>query len=168
MLVLEELDRYQHDGDDSISEMNVIPFIDICLVLLIIVLVTTSFSVKLMVFDHPLLANKGGQAGAHAAGPATTEYLDLRDKQGNLQVAKVEVKASGRVLLNGREMPADSLGDTLRSLQGSDGACPPLLVVVDRKAKAQYLVTAVDQIHRAGNVKISYTVTGAANEGPRK
>ncbi|MDP6112398.1 MAG: biopolymer transporter ExbD [Planctomycetota bacterium] len=39
-------------GDSSISEMNVIPFIDICLVLLIIVLMSSVFAFQLFVFHN--------------------------------------------------------------------------------------------------------------------
>jgi biopolymer transport protein ExbD len=160
MLVLEELDRYGGGTDDSISEMNVIPFIDICLVLLIIVLVATSFSVKLIVFEHALAGKGDAQTAAAPASPAATEYLDVQDGQGRLHVARVEIQAKGQVRLNGREIPMDELGDAVLAMADGEGECPPFLVAVDRKAESQYVVRAVDQIHRAGRVRIAYTVTG--------
>lgn len=160
----EELERYRKEGDAAISEMNVIPFIDICLVLLIIVLVTASFSVKLMAFDHPLAFKKdaSGNALLDDKGnfiPTPTEYMDMQDKQGNLLVSTVAVKEKGLVTLNGRAVPMSELGKAALALK-SGGGYPPFHFVVARNVESQYVVMAADQICEAGNVKIVYSIEG--------
>lgn len=82
------------EGDsEPIAEMNVIPFIDICLVLLIIVLVTATFSTQLLDFDHPQAAK--------------TEYIEARTG------VAVEIGSDGACSMGGR--PVD-----LATLRGSD------------------------------------------------
>ena len=142
--------------------MNVIPFIDVCLVLLIIVLVTAAFSVKLLAFDHPLAFKKdaGGNPLLDGNGnliPIPTEYVDMQDKQGNLLVATVAVREKGLVTLNGRAVPMSELGKAALALK-SGGGYPPFHVVVARNVKSQYVVLAADQIREAGNVKIVYSM----------
>jgi len=87
------MDGPKDSGAEPIAEMNVIPFIDICLVLLIIVLVTATFSTQLLDFDHPQAAK--------------TEYVEARSG------VAVEVGPDGACRVGGR--PVD-----LATLQGGD------------------------------------------------
>jgi biopolymer transport protein ExbD len=75
---------------EPIAEMNVIPFIDICLVLLIIVLVTATFSTQLLDFDHPQAAK--------------TEFVEGRNG------VTVDVAADGRCTLGGKPVDLAALG----------------------------------------------------------
>lgn len=78
---------------EPIAEMNVIPFIDICLVLLIIVLVTATFSTQLLDFDHPQAAK--------------TEYVEAS------AAVTVEVGPDGRCTVAGKAVD-------FRGLAGAD------------------------------------------------
>ena len=163
-LAVEELAQYRREGDAAIAEMNVIPFIDVCLVLLIIVLVTASFSVKLMAFEHPLALQKdaSGTALLDDKGnfvPMPTEYVDLQDPQGNPRVATVAVLEKGGVTLNGRAVPMSDLGPAALALKRG-GGYPPFHFVVARAVESQYVVMAADQIATVGNVQIVYSIEG--------
>jgi len=76
------MEQESDDSDDVISALNVIPFIDICLVLLIIVLVTASFTVALIGFDLP----QG----------VKTEYVEAKS------AVTVDVGSDGRCTIGGQ------------------------------------------------------------------
>ncbi len=76
---------------EPIAEMNVIPFIDICLVLLIIVLVTATFSTQLLDFESP--------------GAARTDYVEAAG------AVTVDVGPDGRCTVSGKAADLGALGD---------------------------------------------------------
>jgi biopolymer transport protein ExbD len=165
IVFLDEMEQYEASGSTPIADMNVIPFIDVCLVLLIIVLVTAAFSIKLMAFEHPLAIKKAidGSPVLDDAGnviPIPTQFVDIQDKDGNPQVATVRVTGNGPVELNGQSVPVAELGQAVARLKGPDGRYPPFLMVVSRNVESQYIVMAVDQISQDANVEIVYTLEG--------
>src|SRR5262245_3111991 len=88
------------DGGEPIAEMNVIPFIDICLVLLIIVLVTATFSTQLLDFDHPQAAK--------------TEFVEARTG------VAVDVAPDGACSVGGRRIETAALRGEIEALGGAD------------------------------------------------
>jgi biopolymer transport protein ExbD len=118
-------------AEEPIAVMNVIPFIDICLVLLIVVLVTASFSTALLGFTHPL-AEK-------------TEYLE------SSQAVRVEVAADGRCTINGKPVPVENL-----RAEAAAFVSRPFVVAAGSGVQAQYVIKAVEQLKAAGNVRLTF------------
>ncbi len=123
---------------EPIAEMNVIPFIDICLVLLVIVLMTATFSTQLLDFDHPQAAK--------------TEFVEARDG------VTVEVGADGRCAVGGKRVEIAALRAEIEALGGPDGL-PPVVLRAPRKAPSRHVVAAADQIKAAGKVRLAFAVS---------
>lgn len=119
----------ERSSDDVISDMNVIPFVDICLVMLIIVLVTAAYSVSLIDFTVPQ-----GQP---------TEYIEAS------AAVTVDVSQDGRCTIRGKTVTADELR---RAVQA------PVIVRAGRSVKAQHVVSAVDQLRAAGQVSLTFLI----------
>ena len=123
-----------------IAELNVIPFIDICLVLLIIVLVTASFSTKLLGFDHP------------QAQENPTEYVEVAN------VVIVNLALDGKCTIGSNTVKVEELGGAVKDLkQGED--YPPFLLRASGKVSAQKIVAAMGQIRSAGEVSVSFALS---------
>lgn len=119
---------------EPIAEMNVIPFIDICLVLLIIVLVTATFSTPLLDFDHP-----------KAAG---TEFVE--DPAG---VTVLEVGADGHCRLGGRPVDLASLRAELASREGTD-----VVLRASPRVPSRHVVAAAEQVRAAGRGRLAFAL----------
>jgi biopolymer transport protein TolR len=111
-------------GDETISEMNVIPFIDICLVLLIIVLMTSASDSK--------------YAEVKLAHAKTVAYRDM-----NLAIT-LTVKQDGSFAFEEEEKAIESrhLWTALRSIQG-DAKWSMLVIRADREAPFEALSLAI-------------------------
>ena len=111
-------------GDDVVSEMNVIPFIDVCLVLLIIVLMTSAAVTSFVKLRLPVSESK--------------EYRDI-----NLAVT-LSVNEKGQFFYEDEQEPIDAgtLWTHLRTVQGGN---PPEIMVIraDKTAPGEYLVQAI-------------------------
>ena len=121
-------------GSEPIAEMNVIPFIDICLVLLIIVLVTATFSTQLLDFDHPQAAK--------------TEFVDARTG------VAVEVAPDGACQLGGRRVDAAALRGEIEALGG-----PDVILRASRKTPSRHVIAAADQVKAAGRGRLAFELT---------
>jgi len=123
--------------DEPIAEMNVIPFIDICLVLLIIVLVTAAFTTKLLGFDHQLLAD------------GEEQRLVPVD-----QAMTLDVAADGSCMLNGAATSLDALPGQL----AAGGSTPTVLLRADADVPAKQVVAAVNAVRRTGQVELAFVL----------
>ena len=121
-------------GSEPIAEMNVIPFIDICLVLLIIVLVTATFSTQLLDFDHPQAAK--------------TEFVEARSG------VSVEVGTDGSCSLAGRKVDVTALRGELDSLGG-----PDVILRASRKTASRHVIAAVDQVKAGGKGRLAFELS---------
>jgi biopolymer transport protein ExbD len=121
-------------GSEPIAEMNVIPFIDICLVLLIIVLVTATFSTQLLDFDHPQSAK--------------TEYVEARSG------VSVEVAADGSCSMGGRKVDLTALRGEIEAMAGAD-----VIVRASRKTASRHVIAATDQVKAAGKGRLAFELT---------
>ena len=120
--------------NEPIAAMNVIPFIDICLVLLIIVLVTATFSTQLLDFDHP-------QA-------AMTEFVEARNG------VTVEVGADGRCSVGGKSVETASLRAEMEALGG-----PDVILRASRKTASRHVIAAADQIKAGGKGRLAFELS---------
>ena len=135
------------DGDeDAISEMNVIPFIDICLVLLIIVLMTSASDTKYEEVKLPTAK--------------TVAYRDM-----NLAIT-LTVKKDGTYAFEEEEkaIEARNLWTALRTIQG-DAKWSMLVIRSDREAPFESLALALQCAQSLGIEDISLAVKDDSQSG---
>jgi biopolymer transport protein TolR len=127
-------------GQTSVrSEPNVVPMIDIMLVLLIIFMIVT-----------PLIA-----AGFKATLPKG-QNLDPRPEGDNEVVLGID--EAGRYFLNGRAIPEGTLQDQLRSIYAARSEDKILYFKADNKLKYSKVQEAVETARQAG-VRVMAAIT---------
>ncbi len=111
-------------GDDIVSEMNVIPFIDVCLVLLIIVLMTAATATNFAKVALPI--------------SKANEYRDI-----NLAVT-LTVNPKGQFFFEEEQEPieARTLWTHLKTVQGSV-PWETMVIRSDKETPGEYLVQAI-------------------------
>jgi|PlaIllAssembly_1097288.scaffolds.fasta_scaffold174592_2 biopolymer transport protein ExbD len=117
--------------ENEFSVINVIPFIDIMLVLLTIVLTTSTFIARGAI---PLELPK--------SSPTRTETL-----KGNT----IEIDKAGKMFLNGRLLSLADLKQELCSIDRSS----PVLIRADRELVLQAFVDVMDSVKGLGFRKVS-------------
>ena len=134
-------------GQSSIkSEPNVIPMIDIMLVLLIIFMIVT-----------PLIAN-----GFKATMPSGL-HLDKRPEGDNEVVLGVD--AGGAFFLNGNPIPEASLGDQLRSIYSTTHTEDKIMYFrADKDLPYSRIEDAVEIARKAG-VRVMEAITDCKTRG---
>ena len=135
-------------NDEIVSEMNVIPFIDVCLVLLIIVLMTAATAVNLTKVRLPVSHSK--------------EYRDV-----NLAVT-LTVNRNGQFFFEEEQEPIapGTLWAHLRTVQGGN-TWETMVIRSDRATPGEYLVQAIQCAQSLGVGTITLGVQDkeqAANE----
>ncbi len=136
------------DGDgETIGEINVIPFIDICLVLLIIVLMTAATETKVEEVKLPAARN--------------TVYRDM-----NLAIL-LTVKKDGGFTFEEEEKPIEpkNLWTALRAIQGGE-KWSMLVIRADREAPYESLALALQCAQALGVEDINLAVKGDASADP--
>lgn len=120
---------FEADEDDVIASINMVPFIDICLVLLIIFMVTSSYIVRQAIeVDLPTAASGGDVA------PSTLAIV---------------VEQSGRVSLNGDAVTLDALAAAVRDEVAINPAVQAI-VAGDRSVDYGVVIDVVDVIKQNG------------------
>lgn len=120
--------------DHELNQINVIPLVDVMLVLLVIVLTTATF------ISTGQIPVDLAQADATSATPS--------------EPITITITSSGDVFLNGDSLPQEAV---LRELQ----RFPPetlVLVRADRVIQLERFVEVVDEVRGAGLTKISLAV----------
>ena len=135
----------QGDSDErstAISEMNVIPFIDICLVLLIIVLMSSVFAFQLFVFRNP-------QAPAMKTFQASLE-------EGSENIIRVKMTARDKFDINGRMISLERLTEEIRTISETLSV---LEFLASGDMPSQAVVSAWERIRQAnGELKLSMNI----------
>ncbi|MEL6186428.1 MAG: biopolymer transporter ExbD [Myxococcota bacterium] len=132
------------NGGGVVAEINVTPFVDIVLVLLIIFMVTSSqLSAGVMELDLP-------QASEVEAKPA--------------EVVQLVVNEGGALTFGDERVSADQLADRLAELSARPHP-PSVVVAADRGTTYQALVQALDAIKAA---EVSSFALELEPLGPRK
>lgn len=121
------------------NEINMIPFIDVTLVLLIIFMIMTPFLVR-----SQLKINLPAMKKADA---------ELTRKQ-NLQI---QVDRVGTAYLNGIPVAPDLLEGRLRQLI-ADPEHQPVVIEADKEVPFQHVVNVMDAAKRVGAVKLAVCV----------
>jgi len=129
----------------SMNEINMVPFIDVMLVLLVIFMVTAPL-ITTGVVDLP-------SVGKAAQRPAkVVEVIVGNDEQ-------LKLKVDG-----GEPAPATlrDLVGRVRQAQGND-ADAPVVISADRNVKYEAVVNVMDTLQRAGVRRVGLSVKQAAN-----
>jgi len=126
----------------TMNEINMVPFIDVMLVLLIIFMVTAPL-ISPSVIDLP------------SVGKAST----LPDQVIQVEITKDEritIKSTGSVTKT-LQSNMTSLARDVRSLQG-ETASGPVVITADRTIKYETVVKAMDSLQRSGVQRVGLSV----------
>ena len=127
------------ESETAISEMNVIPFIDICLVLLIIVLMSSAFAYQLFVFENPKAE--------------TLRTIEVVKKDGSLNVIRVKMTAKQQFEVNGKAIAFAQLGGAVQSLSAQGFSA--LEFLASETMDSQSVVSALEVIRKTDkNMKV--------------
>lgn len=117
------------DDDDVIAQINIIPFVDISLVLLIIFLCTSSLIAKAAFpVDLPRAA---------AAGEAVES------------TANIVVASDGSFFLNGNSVTAEGLRDGIAKAAKADPKVRAA-IAADKSVQYEHLIEAIDLVRQGG------------------
>ena len=130
-----------------VSEINMIPFIDVALVLLIIFMVMTPFLVRAQIKVN---LPKAGQA----------EPVDQADNSLTVQVDK-----AGGVFVEGLRVATEDIVPTLRGLL-PDPRAQPLRIEADKDVSFQHVVVVLDAGKRLGVTRMGVCVKPERGRGP--
>ncbi len=133
------------------AEMNMIPFIDISLVLLIIFMVMTPFLVK-------------SQIKINLAKARTTDAPPPRR-----QTITVQLDKQGVIFLEGKPIRSDTCAERLKALiGGGDPKEQALMIEADRDAPFQYVVLVLDAAKQLGLTRLGINVKQDKKPRPGK
>ena len=118
-------------------EINLIPFIDVLLVILIFLMLTTTYS-KFTELQVTL---------------PTADADASRDRPKEIIVA---VAADGRYAINKQPLEARSVDAVARALRGLASKDSVLIISADASAPVQAVITAMDAARREGLVHITF------------
>jgi biopolymer transport protein TolR len=135
-------------GRRTINEINMVPFIDVMLVLLIIFMVTAPLIT-------PSVINLPSVDRANRQPDKPVEILIKSDNE--VQIRKDPSMGSG-----GLSFPMSQIGQAARNAQGGDDA-RPVVISADKSVKYETVVRAMNQLKRAGIERVGLAVqtTGA-------
>jgi biopolymer transport protein ExbD len=120
---------YEQGEDEAIAQVNIIPFVDIVLVLLIIFLLTANLIAKASIpVDLPRAAN-------------ASELVD--------PTVNIVVSASGALFLDGREVTRDALRDGV-SERFKANAKLRAVIAADRAVRYEAVVGVIDLLKDVG------------------
>ena len=126
----------------TMNEINMVPFIDVMLVLLIIFMVTAPL-ISPSVIDLP-------SVGKAATLPDQVIQVEISKEE------KVTVKSTGTVSKT-LTSSLDNLVRDVRALQG-EASSGPVVITADRTIKYETVVKAMDSLQRAGVQRVGLSV----------
>jgi len=135
-------------GRRTINEINMVPFIDVMLVLLIIFMVTAPLIT-------PSVINLPSVDKANKQPDKPIEIVIKSDDE--VQIKKDPSTGSG-----GSSIPMKQIGSAAKTAQGGD-ADRPVVISADKTVKYETVVKAMNQLKRSGieRVGLSVQTTGA-------
>ncbi len=117
--------------EKEIDYINVIPFVDIMLVLLTIVLTTSTFIAT--------------------GGIAVNLPRASQSRQETLKVRTIEIDKTGNIFFNGNHRTVEALKNEIRSLNKET----PFLIRADRDIALQSFVDVLDTVKNSGFCRVS-------------
>jgi len=134
---------FDTDEDDVIAAINMVPFIDICLVLLIIFMVTSSYIVRAAIeVDLPSAAS-----GSDVA-PSTV---------------LVEIQQDGSMFFNGEPTTLDALPALVEAEVASEDTVNAI-IAGDRRVDYGVVIDVVDVVKLAGVASFALNIDREAEE----
>ena len=124
------------------NDINMVPFIDVMLVLLIIFMVTAPL-ISPTVIDLPTV-------GKAANIPYQVIQVEITKDE------KITLKSTGKVTQT-TSSSLSNLARDVRSLQG-EAASGPVVITADRSIKYETVVKAMDTLQRAGVARVGLSV----------
>lgn len=121
------------------AEINMIPLIDVALVLLIIFMVMTPFLIK-------------SQIRINLPKAKLKETMPRPE-----QIMQIQLDAAGAVYIDGQSIAKDALEKRLRA-RLNDPQNQPVMIEADKEVKFQYVVTVMDTVKRLGVSKLGINV----------
>ncbi|WP_029462278.1 biopolymer transporter ExbD [Serpentinimonas barnesii] len=165
-------------GRRTMSQINMVPFIDVMLVLLIIFMVTATLIVPGQIelpgvgqaarqperFIHIVIDAQGQieLRDSAAAGPAqavTLEQLPARVLA--LQAAAPAAAQGAAAAADAAPTPAAAQGAAAAADAAPTPAAAPVLISADRSVRYEAVITAMDALQRAGVARIGLAVQEA-------
>ncbi|MGI4777537.1 MAG: ExbD/TolR family protein [Janthinobacterium lividum] len=131
-------------GRRTINEINMVPFIDVMLVLLIIFMVTAPLIT-------PSVINLPSVDRANKQPDKPIEIVIKSDDE--IQVKKDASSGTG-----GANVPFTQIGKTVLAAQGGD-AQRPVVISADKSVKYETVVKAMNELKRAGVERVGLSVT---------
>jgi biopolymer transport protein TolR len=123
------------------SDINVVPYIDVTLVLLIIFMVTAPMIVTGTI-DLP-------RVGQSSQAPTASIEVTIQ-QDGQISVRERKAGAPERVITR------DKLADTVKSLQQSTES--PVIISAEKAVRYEHVVAAMDTLQRAGIARVGLHV----------
>ena len=134
------------DKYDVVAEINMIPFIDVALVLLIIFMVMTPYLVKEQIkINPPKINSHGADVNKH-------------------ELVQIDVTREGSYYVNGEATSAEGIYDVVQR-RLKDPENQQVVVAADKDVVFDRVVQAMDAAKRAGATKIGVEVKHEG-EGP--
>jgi biopolymer transport protein TolR len=130
------------------ADMNMIPFIDICLVLLIIFMVMTPMLVQSQIKVDLPKSKAGDQI------PQAEKIVD------------VQILSDGAILIDGRRVPADSI-DQVLTRKLPDPKNQSVMIQADKSVKVEQLVFVMGSVRKLGCTKMGVAVKSEREVGGR-
>jgi biopolymer transport protein TolR len=130
-------------GRRTINEINMVPFIDVMLVLLIIFMVTAP-----LITPSQISLPSVGQAGRQ---PDRFVQV-IVDKAERLQV-----RDGAGATADGPDVPLSRLAEHVQRLQRGDQLVP-VIISADKDVKYQTVVSVMDRLQRAGVARVGLSV----------
>lgn len=123
------------DGKEGLTEINMVPLIDVMLVLVVILLMTATFVVPNMTPE-----------GIHVSLPQAQGAQAVADSP-----VQVELDAQGRLSVDGQPVTASNLPVVLTDIPRER----PVLIAADRAVQLQAFVAVMDTLRQQGFTRIS-------------
>jgi biopolymer transport protein TolR len=128
-------------GRRTISEINMVPFIDVMLVLLIIFMVTAPL-ISPSQIDLPSVGKAARQADE------VIQIIISKDESLKLKTSKAGDKSA--------QVAIKDIASTIKQLQG--GQAVPVVISADKSVKYETVVKVMDTLQRAGVQRIGLSV----------
>ncbi len=136
--------RSRHRGRRTINEINMVPFIDVMLVLLIIFMVTAPLIA-------PSVINLPSVDHASRQPDKPIEILIKNDNE-------VQIRKNSSSGSDGRLIPMSQIGAAVKQAQDSDAA-RPVVISADKSVKYETVVNAMRQLKREKIERVGLSVT---------
>lgn len=123
------------DGKEGLTEINMVPLIDVMLVLVVILLMTATFVVPNMTAE-----------GIHVSLPQAQSAQTVAASP-----VQVELDAEGRLSVDGRSVAVSDLSAALAEMPRER----PVLIAADKAVQLQAFVAVMDTLRQQGFSRIS-------------